>query len=132
MFPYLLQAPPEQDLSRSLAVLLHQVLQRRLIHAGGLDQRRVGLDHHVALPEPLAEVGSSAPRVQFILADGDLTAAALLDVVLEFLEVADAVVGNSDRTNSACLLSLDQDLPRAQTALSATVGTVDQHTSHKS
>lgn len=65
--------------------------------------------------------------MQLILSDGDLAAAAVLDVVFQFLEVADTVVGDTDRTDLAGLLVLNQGLPCAQTTFLAAVGSVDQH-----
>lgn len=45
--------------------------------------------------------------MQFILTDIDLTTSAALDVVLQFFEVVDTVVGHTDGFSLAFFLSLD-------------------------
>ena len=89
---YLLQAPPDQDLGGSLAVLLCQALQAGFTHASSLDQRRVGLDDDVTLLQPPGDVLPRAPGVNLILPDGDLAADSAVDVCLQLFQVVDSIV----------------------------------------
>ena len=65
--------------------------------------------------------------MKFVLTNGNLTTTAVLDVVLQFFKVADSVVGDTDGTDLALLLRLDECLPGSQATFPTAVGTVDQH-----
>lgn len=96
---------------------LNQRLQRRLIHAGGLDERRVGLDNDIALFQPRGNILPRAPRVDLILPDGNLAAAAVLNVLLQLVEMVDTEVGDANRADFAgFLLRLDERAPSAEAA----------------
>lgn len=64
--------------------------------------------------------------MDLILADGNLTTAAVLDVLLELFEMSDAVVGYTEGADLARLLGFDESTPRAKTSLLTTVRSVDQ------
>lgn len=108
-------------------MLLGQVLQHGLVHALGLDERRVGLDDDVALLEPLDDVLSGAPGVDLVLADIDLTADSAVDVRLELIQVLHAVVGDTDGADLSGLLCLHQGSPGALTVCLRAARGVDQH-----
>lgn len=59
-------------------------------------QRTIRLDHDIALLQPINDIPPVAPRVNLVLAHVDLAASGLVDVLLEFVKVVDAVVGDSD------------------------------------
>jgi len=124
--PYLLQAPPNQDLSGRFVVLLSQVLQHRLVHPLGPDKGRICLDDNIALSKPLHDIVPGAPGVDLILANVDLTATTVVDVFLKFIEVVHSEVGYSNWAHLPCLLGLYKRLPGAQTCLLSTVGGMDQ------
>lgn len=107
-------------------MLLGQLLENRLLHASTLDKRRVRLDDNITLVQPLGDIITRAPRVNLILADGNLTTTSALDVLLQFLQLLDAEVGDTDRTDVSCLLGLNQGAPCSQASLLAAVGRVNQ------
>lgn len=130
-----LQAPPEQDLSLGLAVLLGQLHQCLLAPALALHDRRIGLAGDIPLREPLDDVVARAPRVDLVLADGDDAAVAPLglelgDVLLELVKVVDAVVADADGAELALLDRLDEGLPGALARRRAAVGRVEEHQVH--
>lgn len=100
----LVQTPPDQDLRLGLAVLLRQLLQRRLVPAVPAHDGAVRLHGDTALRAPVDDVSPRAPRVQFDLVDAYDAAFALaaalglelFDVLLEFVEVVYAVVADAD------------------------------------
>lgn len=110
-------------------MLLSQVLQNGLLHARCLHEGRVCLDDNVALLQPLRNIVTRAPRVNLVLADGDLTTRSALDVILQLLKVLNGEVGHTQRADVARLLGLDECAPGAETILFAAVGCMDQHTS---
>lgn len=87
-----LQTPTNQNLSRALAILLPDILQRRLPKPLAMRERRISLDDDITLVQPLRDIGMVQPRVQFVLADGDLAAASAFDILLKLFEVMDTVV----------------------------------------
>lgn len=123
----LLQTPPQQDLGPGLSVFLAQGLQNLFVGALTADDGAVGLEGDVALLAPLDDVVAGQPGVDLPLADVDGAAVAgRLDVLLELVEVVDAVVGHADGPDAAGLLRLNQRLPRAQPPFLAPVRRVDQ------
>lgn len=107
-------------------MLLGQVLQDRLVHARGLDERRIGLDDDVALSQPLDHVLSGAPRVNLVLANIDLTTDSTVYVRLELVQVLDAVVGDTDGADLSGLLRLQESSPGALTVLFRAARGVDE------
>lgn len=107
-------------------MLLGQVLQDRLVHARGLDERRVGLDDDVALSQPLDHVLSGAPGVNLVLANIDLTTDSTVDVRLELVQVLDAVVGDTDGADLSGLLRLQESSPGALAVLLRAARGVDE------
>lgn len=59
-------------------------------------KRRISLDNDIPLLKPLDDILARAPRMDLILADINPPAASLLDVLLEFVEMVDSVVGDAD------------------------------------
>jgi hypothetical protein len=53
------------------------------------------------------------PRMQFVLAHGDLSAATTFDVLLQLFEVVDTVVGYTDGLGLSFFLGFDQCTPRS-------------------
>lgn len=107
-------------------MFFRQALQAGLTHASSLDQRRVGLDDDVTLLQPPSDVLPRAPGVDLVLTDGDLAADSAVDVRLQLLQVVDSIVGDTDGTDLAGLLGLDQSAPGTQTAFLPSVGGVEQ------
>lgn len=122
---YLLQTPPNEDLRRSLPILFPQLLQHRLIGLCVPDKRRVGLHHSPPLLQPIHNIRSRQPRMQLILPDIDLPAAARRNIILELVEVVHPVIRNTDRARFARFLGFDEGFPGAESAFFAAVGGVD-------
>lgn len=65
--------------------------------------------------------------MNLILANRDLATTPVLDVLFQLLKMSDAVVGDTNGADLACLLGLDESTPGTQASFSATVGGVDQN-----
>lgn len=61
-------------------MLLPDMVQHVLTKPRSMRKRRVRLDHDIALQQPRRDFRAVEPRVQLVLADIDLAAAAGLDV----------------------------------------------------
>lgn len=130
---YLLQAPPDQDLCRCLAVLLHQWLQARLTKAFTSHDGTIRLADDAALLTPFVDIRTGQPRMQFPLTDANLTAFALamlfielLDVCLQLLQMMNSVIGDAQRADFTGLLRFDQGSPGPRSRLFPAVGSMDQ------
>lgn len=108
-------------------MLPDQALQNRLLHARRLHQRRVSLDDDIALLQPVDDIFPRAPRVDLVLADGDLSAHAAVDVLFQFVQMVDAVVRDSDGADLAGLLGLHEGTPGSQSTFLTAVGGVEKH-----
>lgn len=108
-------------------MLLGQGLEDRFLGTLPSDDGTVGLDHDVSSLGPLDDVVTGQPRVYLPLADVDRAPdAGGLYVVLELVQVVDAVVGDADGADPALLLGLGEGPPGAAPGLLPAVGGVDQ------
>lgn len=89
-------------------MFLPQGLQNRLVEPIPMRQRRVRFNHDIAILKPLHDLRSIQPWVQLVLPNVDLASAlAALDILLQFIEVMDAVVRYADGACLARRLRLD-------------------------
>ena len=65
--------------------------------------------------------------MEFILPNIDFAAHVALDIFLEFIEVMDAVVGNTDRSCFPGTLCFSESSPRTVSRLLATIRCVDEN-----
>merc|ERR1712000_419541 len=129
-----LHAPAQQDLCRSLAVLLGQLLDLGVVVALCAHNGAVGLDGDIPLVAPLDNVWARQPGVKLPLADGNDASLArsalrleLLDVALELVEMVHAKVGDTDGAHLFGLDSLDERTPGAlATFWTRRMGPVDE------
>lgn len=89
-------------------------------------QRTVCLNDDVVFLQPVDDIPAVAPRVNLILSNINLAAAGAVDVFLQFLEMVDSVVRDSDRFDFALLLSLCQRTPGTESSFFTAVGCVNQ------
>jgi hypothetical protein len=107
---YLLQAPADQDLCGSLAVLLDQGLKKWIIHLFGLHQWTIRLDNDIPLLEPVDNIGTSEPWMELVLPYINLASECLV-ILFQFVEVVHTIVRNPNGTDFSLLLSFDESAP---------------------
>ena len=64
--------------------------------------------------------------MDLVLPDGNHAAAAIFDILVEFLQVVNTEVRDADGADLACFLGLDKSAPGAETGFSSAVGSVDK------
>jgi hypothetical protein len=123
---YLLQTPPNKYLRPRLLMLLLQSHQRRLRSPRSPHKWRVRLNNNIVFSAPVDDIMSREPGMDLVLPYGNHAAAAILDILVEFLQVVEAEVRDADGADLTCFLGLDESAPGAETGFSAAVGSVDK------
>lgn len=107
---YLLQAPPQQDLSRLLSILLHHLLHLRIIEPLTPHNRTICFENNISLLTPLHNVRSRQPRMKLPLPNTDfaagtrLLAIEFLDMSLKLIKVINTIIRNTQRADFTCSL----------------------------